>query len=90
MTTTRKTATAAEALGDRIPFSFGGVDYLLIPSSEWDYEVLIAFDEGKVSRIIEGLLGAEQHAAFRATKPKLDDVTAFILGAQKALGISGN
>jgi len=89
-TRTPKTATAAEALGERIPLTFGGVDYLILPSSDWPYEALEAFEDGKIATFLRHILGDEQHAAFKATKPTVSTVGEFIQAAQKALGISGN
>lgn len=85
-----KNPTAAEALGEKVPFSYNGVDYLLDPSSEWDYEALEAFENGKVVTFLRMILGEEQHAAFKATKPKAGDVNDFLTALQKALGIKGN
>ena len=82
--------TAAEALGQKIPVSFGGVDYLIDPASEWSYETLEAFEEGRISGFLKSILGEEQHNAFKATKPKIADVNGFVEALQKALGISGN
>ena len=90
--TARKPAnpTAAEALGDRIPYTYGGESYLVLPSIEWSYDALEAFESGKLATFLREILGEEQHARFKATKPKVGDVNDFILGLQSALGISGN
>jgi hypothetical protein len=90
MTTETKNPTAAEALAEDVPFEFGGVKYVLPPTSEWTYDTLEAFEEGKISAFLKALLGDKQHDAFKATKPKISAMNEFVLGIQKALGISGN
>jgi hypothetical protein len=82
--------TAAEALGDKVPFTHNGVDYLLDPASEWDVEALEQYENGKIMTFLRMILGAEQYARFKATKPKVGAVNAFMEGIQKALGIKGN
>ncbi len=88
----RKTAnpTAAEALAEPIPFEFQGQTYTVPPTSEWDYETLEAFEDQKAVAILRSLLGPEQHAAFKATKPKVADFTAMMEALAGALGLSGN
>lgn len=90
MPTTRKTATAAEALGTGVPFTFAGVDYLVAPTSEWPFEALEAFEDGKVATFIRAVLGEEQTATFRATKPTVTVLKDFVVELQKALGLAGN
>lgn len=85
-----KSAAAAEALGEKIPFTARGVDLLLDPSSEWDFEAIEAFEAGKIATFLRLILGDKQYAAFKATKPKVGDVDAFVMDLQKALGIAGN
>jgi hypothetical protein len=82
--------TAAEALGDKVPFSHNGVDYLLDPASEWDADALEQYENGKIMTFLRMILGEEQYARFKATKPKVGAVNEFMLGIQKALGIKGN
>lgn len=88
--TARKSPSAAEALGESIPFVYEGVDYSLAPSSEWDYAALEAFEDGKIATFLRLILGEAQHNAFKATKPKVGDVNKFVTELQKALGIAGN
>lgn len=91
MATPRKTsATAAEALGERVPLTFEGVDYLVLPSTEWPYEALEAFEQEKIATFLRLILGEEQHDAFKATKPTVAKLREFIPAIQKALGIAGN
>lgn len=90
MATARKTPAAHEALGEKIPFTWNGVDFLLTPTADWDYEVLEHFEEGRLIAFLKAVLGAEQHAAFKATKPKVRDLEDFVEQIQVALGIQGN
>lgn len=85
-----KSAAAAEAMGDKIPFHSRGVDFALTPSSEWDFEALEAYEEGKIALFLRLILGNAQYAAFKATKPKVGEVNEFVEDLQKALGIEGN
>lgn len=85
-----KNATAAEALAEKVPFTHNGVEYSLDPSTEWDIEALEAFENGKIMTFLRLILGAEQYAAYKATKPKAGEVNGFLEGIQKALGIKGN
>jgi hypothetical protein len=87
---TRKSPTAAEALREQVPFTFDGVEYVVDPTSEWEYEVLEAFEAGKISAVLKALLGEEQHNKFKAGKPRVADLNRFVEAIQKALGISGN
>lgn len=82
--------SAAEALSLNIPFSYGGVDYLVAPTTEWEYSVLEAYEEGRIAGFLKGVLGAEQHDKFKATRPKVTAVRDFVVALQKALGIAGN
>ena len=90
MSQTPSAAARAEALGEKIAVTFEGAEYAILPTSEWDYEVLEAFEEGRIVAFLRALLGDEQHSRFRATKPKIAAVTLFMEEIQKALGISGN
>jgi len=85
-----KNPTAAEVLGDKIPFTFDGVDYLIEPSSEWDYTLAEDLEAGRVVAFLKGILGEDQHEKFKATKPKLNRVNALIEAIQTASGIQGN
>lgn len=82
--------TAAEALGDKVPFAHGGVDYLLDPAAEWTIDALEAYEAGRVTTFLRSILGEEQYAAYRATSPKVGQINEFMTGIQKALGIQGN
>lgn len=88
--TARKNPTAAEALGEHVPFTFAGVDYSVPPTSQWPFEALEAFEAGKVATFLRLVLGDDQVAAFRATKPTVATFQALVVELQDALGISGN
>jgi hypothetical protein len=90
MTARKPNPTAAEALDERVPFTFGGVDYLLPATSAWPFEALEAFEDGKVATFLRHVLGDEQMATFRATKPTVADFQELVVALQKGLGISGN
>lgn len=90
MTTPRKPAVAAEALGDKVPFNYKGTDYLVDTTADWDYEALEAFESNKIATFLRLVLGDAQHETFKATKPKVGDVNAFVEALQGALGIEGN
>ncbi len=85
-----KSAAAAEALAEKIPFTWNGIDFELDPTTEWDYEALEAYESGKITAFLRLILGEAQHAAFKATKPKVGAVNEFVREIQKALGIAGN
>ncbi|AYN58495.1 tail assembly chaperone [Arthrobacter phage Liebe] len=87
--TTKKTPAAAEALAEKIPFTFDGVDYEIDPTSEWPYEVLEAYESGRITVFLALILGDAQIAKYKATKPKVAEVDKFVLAIQKALGIAG-
>jgi hypothetical protein len=85
-----RSAAAAEALAESIPVTFQGETYQIPPTSEWGYDILEAFEEGRLVAFFKALLGPEQHEKFRAKRPKLAAVNEFAGEVQKALGISGN
>lgn len=85
-----KNPTAAEALGDKIPFTFDGVDYLIDPTSEWPFDALESFEDGKIAAFLRAVLGTEQYAKFKATKPTVGRTNEFVEAFQAALGVQGN
>lgn len=87
---TSKTPTAAEALAERVPFTWRETDFTVLPSSEWPYDALEFYENGMITRFLKEVLGAEEHDRFKALKPKAGDVEDFIKTVQKALGIQGN
>lgn len=88
--TRTKNPTAAEALGAPIPFTFEGVDYSVPTSADWPFEALEAFEDNKVATFLRLVLGEDQIAAFRATKPSVGKFQELVVELQKALGIAGN
>lgn len=87
---TSKSAVAAEALGESIPFVFDGDDYSVLPTNDWPFEAVEQFEAGRVAAFLQIVLGAEQYAAFRAKKYRVAKVNDFVVALQKAVGISGN
>lgn len=93
MATTSRSRTAAvkaEALVEHLPFEHAGHTYHVLPTSEWPFTALAAYEDGKVSTFIRLILPAEDYDAFLATSPKVADLEGFVLALQSALGISGN
>jgi len=88
--TARKSPTAAEALGEHVPFTFAGVDYSVTPTSQWPFEAIEAFEDGKVATFLRLVLGDDQVAAFRATSPTVATLLELVVELQSVLGISGN
>lgn len=85
-----KSAAAHEALGEAIPFTYDGVDYTVPPTSEWELDVLEAFEDGRFIAFLRKVLGPEQYAAYKKRHPKVADLEPFVVAVQKALGIEGN
>lgn len=85
-----ESAAAAEARGDLVSFTARGITFSIDTAANWDYEALEAFENGRIATFLRMILGEEQHAAFRATKPKVHEVNDFVAELQKALGIEGN
>lgn len=67
-----------------------GQKYTLIPSSEWDINVLEAIEDGKLTHVLRGVLAGDGYDRFAATKPKLSEMQPFVDKVFKALGIQGN
>jgi hypothetical protein len=89
-TTTRKSAAAAEVLGEQVPFTYKGAQYLVLPTSEWTLDTIEAFETGRMTAFLREILGEAQYATYKATKPKVAEIQDFMAEIQKALGISGN
>lgn len=87
---TQKPAAAHEALGEKIPFSYRDVDYLVDPTSEWDFEAVENFENGRIATFLRLVLGDEQYAAMKKTNRTVGEVDTFAEELQKALGIQGN
>jgi hypothetical protein len=88
--TSKKTAAAAEALGESIPFGFQGKDFIVAPSSEWSFEAIEAYEEGRILAFLREILDADSFKELRAMKPKASVLGEFVVALQKAAGIAGN
>lgn len=85
-----KSAARAEATKDTVSFAWNGVDYELVPTSEWDLSVLEAMEDGKITHILRGVIAGDGYARLSATKPKLAELTELFESIQAALGVQGN
>lgn len=88
--TSKKTPAAAEALGEMIPFTFDGKDFLVHPSSEWSFDAIEAYEEGRIIAFLREILDEESNKQIRAMKPKASVLGEFVVALQKACGIAGN
>lgn len=87
---TNTNPTAAEALATRVPFLWRETAFTVEPTSEWSYDALENYEDGRITHFLRSVLGAEEHKRFKTLKPKAADVEDFVGAIQKALGISGN
>ena len=85
-----KSAAAAEALGESIPFTFADETYVVAPSSEWSFDALEAYENGRVLHFLREILDEDSWAKLRAVKPKAATLGDFVVSLQKAVGIAGN
>lgn len=68
------TPAEAEMTAETVTVDYGGRTFTLPASlDDVDGDVLDAIDDQKLSHALQGLLGPEQWAAFKATKPKVRD-----------------
>jgi hypothetical protein len=67
-----------------------GQKYTLIPSSEWDLDVLEAIEDQKTTHILRAVLAGDGYERYSATKPKLNEIPDFVEKVFKALGVQGN
>jgi hypothetical protein len=81
---------AAEALGEMIPFVFDGQDYTVHPSSEWSFDAIEAYENGRVLAFLSEVLDDESNKKLRAAKPKASVLGKFVDALNKAVGIAGN
>ncbi|AYN57734.1 tail assembly chaperone [Arthrobacter phage DrManhattan] len=88
--TSPKNPAAAEALGEMIPFNFDGKDYFVAPSSEWSFDALEAYEEGRVLAFLREILDEASFKTLRTEKPKASVLGEFVVALQKAVGIAGN
>jgi hypothetical protein len=85
-----KTAAESEATGVGLDLDFHGATYTIPPTSKWPYRAILALESGRVGGFLAGVLGTEQHDAFVATDPDVDQVTELVAEVQRVAGISGN
>ncbi|CCQ44312.1 hypothetical protein ARTSIC4J27_236 [Pseudarthrobacter siccitolerans] len=88
--TSKNTPAAAEALGEIIPFAFEGKDFAVAPSSEWSFDAIEAYEEGRVLAFLREILDETSFKTLRAMKPKASVLGEFVGALQKAAGIAGN
>lgn len=86
----RTTAAKAEATNATVPFEFEGQSYTVVPTSEWDIEVLESMEEGKITAVLRAILQDDGYSIFRATKPNIAKIGEFFESLQSALGTEGN
>lgn len=84
------TPAQAEATGTPIRFEYDGETYEVAPSSTWDLDILEAYEDGMIVRVIKGLLGPKQYAQFRSKKRTAADVGGLFESMQVAMGLGGN
>ena len=73
---------------ETVTVPFAGIDLILPASMEdLDGDVIDAIDDQKLSHALQGMLGAEQWAAFKRTKPKLRQYGELFDRWAKAVGL---
>ncbi|MEO2133380.1 MULTISPECIES: hypothetical protein [unclassified Microbacterium] len=94
--TARKTSTAAadaiaaEAVAEPITFPFQGETYSILPTSEWTYSTIVAFEQGRLSTFLSAVLDKDSLARFAGHDFKIALVGEFVDAASTAAGIQGN
>jgi hypothetical protein len=76
------------ALRAQIPFRYGGHDYLVPPAVDWMHEAEALLAENRLAAAIRLVLGHEQYAAFRATKPNVADAAALMSSLGAAFSVT--
>lgn len=89
-TQTSKKAAKNEAQDGEIRFEFDGEEYVIATASDWDVEVLEAFEDGNIVQTVRALLGADQWARFKSKRRTVGDLNDLFQEAQDALGSEGN
>lgn len=79
-----KDAALAEALGQGVTFEFGGRQYTIPPSDDWDIELVEAFERDRLVEAMKLLLGTEQWEEFRKHHTKLRELNEFFEAATLA------
>lgn len=83
-------AIKAEAQSTYTEVEYDGETYSVPPTMEWDLDVLEALEDGQIVKAVRALLGEEQYAKFKSTKPTVADLNALFEEIGKAAGFSGN
>lgn len=83
-------ARRIEASGEALPFTFGGEEFTVLPTSEWDLEIPELLAQGEVKDAFRLLLGdeADRFFAHRPRLGDLNDLSEWLMST--AVGGSGN
>lgn len=81
-----KAALKAEALETEISFEYR--DHTFTIDRNLSVDALEALEDGKIIRALREILGQDQFAAFKADKPRSEDLTELMEAATTALGTS--
>jgi hypothetical protein len=84
------TARKAETTDNLIAFEHESQSLHVLAPSAWPVEALEAYEEGKVTTFLRGILSSESWATFKTRKPKVADLQGLVVSIQAAAGISGN
>ncbi|MFD8527804.1 hypothetical protein ACFV0L_10390 [Streptosporangium canum] len=79
-------AVEAEATDVELTVEYGGESYQVPSPLDWPFDTLDHLSEGRMAPAIAGLLGEEQFATFKSTKPKVRDAVALM---EQIAGASG-
>jgi len=83
-------ARRLEASGNHLEFTFGGEQFTIPPTMEWDLAVPELMADGKIKEAMAALLG-DQADRFMGKKPTLGDIEALSSWlSTAAMGGSGN
>lgn len=77
----------AEALGKGVTVTYDGETYEIDPVSEWDLDVLEAYEDGRLVVLTRSLLGDEGWTRFRAKPRKVADLEGLFTALQEAAGL---
>lgn len=77
-------AAKAEAQGTEVTFEYGGNTYTI--QRDLDLDTMEFMEDGKIVAAIRGLLGPDQYAVLKESKPKASDISDFMAAATAAMG----
>jgi hypothetical protein len=85
-------AARNEATGNDKPIiiTWDGQHVRLVPSDDWDIEVLEALEDGKITHILRGIIADDGYDRLVKLHPKIKDLEGFLNKAMRALGVQGN